>query len=733
MSSALFQEIASLTPAQRSLLELQLGRKRSAGPATVIPRQPRAGGAFPASFTQRRLWFIERLQPATTAYNLPGALRLRGPIDLEALQRALDEIVRRQESLRTAFLAEDGLPVQVVVPSVSVPFQLIDLRALPPQERERIARRTAETEARQPFALEQAPLLRVRVLRLAESEHVVLYTLHHIISDGWSMGIFLREIKALYEAFLAGMPSPLPELPVQYLDFAMWQRRSVEQGALQADLAYWKERLAGAPPLLDLPTDRPRPAVQSLVGAARAFAMPARLAHPLGAVGQSVGATLFITLLAAFQVLLSRYSGQQDLCVGAPIAGRQLLETEGLIGFFANTLVIRGDLSGDPSFREFLAQVRERVLEAYSHQQLPFDHLVEVVQPERSLQHSPLFQVMLAFQNTASSLWEGDSNDALGVGTGTSKFDLTLAVAEEGGNLRGAVEYSTDLFDASTIARLSLHLLLLTEEIARDSGRRLADLPLLTAGERAQLLAEWNDTARSYAEPRSLHELIAEQAARAPWATAVVFEGEELSYRSLEERAERVACRLLGLGVGPDSRVGVFLERSSELVVALLGILKAGGAYLPLDPSYPLERLEFLISDARVPVLLTIEALASSLPGTGGATVFYLDGDAGLERGAETPASRGPTSLDDLAYVIYTSGSTGYPKGVMTSHRALYNRLLWMQERYGLEPGDRVLHKTPFSFDVSVWELFWPLLVGARMVIARPEGHKDPSYLAALI
>jgi amino acid adenylation domain-containing protein len=699
----------------------------------VIPRQPRDGGAFPASFTQRRLWFIERLQPATAAYNLPGALRLQGPVDLAALQRALDEIVRRQESLRTLFLAEDGLPVQVVVPSVSVPLQVVDLRALPPPERERMARRAAETEARQPFALDQAPLLRVRVLRLAESEHVVLYTLHHIISDGWSMGLLLREITALYEAFRAGMPSPLPELPVQYLDFAMWQRRSLEQGALHADLAYWKERLSGAPPLLDLPTDRPRPAAQSLVGAAHAFAIPMRLAHPLGAVGQSAGATLFITLLAAFQVLLSRHSGQQDVCVGAPIAGRQLLETEGLIGFFANTLVIRGDLSGDPSFRKLLAQVRERVLEAYSHQQLPFDHLVEVVQPQRSLQHSPLFQVMLAFQNTANQLWEGDSKDALGAGTGTSKFDLTLALAEEGGNLRGALEYSTDLFDSSTIARLSSHLLILVEEIGRDSGRCLADLSLLTAGERAQLLAEWNDTVRSYAEPRSLHELVAEQAARTPLATAVVFDDEELSYRSLEERAERVACRLLGLGVGPDSRVGVFLERSSELIVALLGILKAGGAYLPLDPSYPQERLELLISDARVSVVLTAEALASSLPETGGATVVYLDGDAGPEPDAATPALYGPTSLDDLAYVIYTSGSTGNPKGVMISHRALYNRLLWMQETYGLEPCDRVLHKTPFSFDVSVWELFWPLLVGARLVVARPGGHQDRTYLAGLI
>jgi amino acid adenylation domain-containing protein len=737
VSSELAREIASLTPAQRALLELRLGRRRPAAAAATIPLAPRAGGTFPASFAQQRLWLIEQLQTATAAYNLPGALRLHGALDLEALQRALDEIVRRHESLRTVFQVEDGLPVQALHPTMRVPCPLVDLRALPPGDPERVAREVAMVEARQPFDLERGPLLRVRVLRLAESDHVVLYTMHHIVSDGWSMGILLREITELYEAFQAGLPSPLPELPIQYVDFAAWQRKSFEQGVLHADLAYWTQRLAGAPPVLDLPTDRPRPAVQSLNGAGHPLSLPGPLTRSLGAVGQAEGATLFMTLLAIFQVLLSRYSGQEDLCVGTPIAGRQSLETESLIGFFANTLVIRSDLSGDPAFRSYLARVRERVLEAYAHQRLPFDHLVEVLQPERSLQHSPLFQVMLAFQSSAGPLanpaWGVDSGPALGMDTGTSKFDLTLALAEQEGALRGVLEYSTDLYETATIARLSLHLRALAEEVALDPERPLSELPLLTAGERAELLVEWNDTARAYPEPRPLHELIAEQAGRTPQAVAAVFEGEELSYRSLEAGAEQIAGRLAGLGIGPDCRVGVFLERSLDLIVALLGVMKAGGAYLPLDPSYPPERLEFLISDARSPVIITAERLASRLPATGGAVVVCLDGEARRPPASPAPAPRRPATPDDLAYVIYTSGSTGRPKGVMTSHRALCNRLFWMQEIYGLTAGDRVLQKTPFSFDVSVWELFWPLLVGARLVLARPGGHQDSIYLARLI
>ncbi|HKI02159.1 MAG TPA: non-ribosomal peptide synthase/polyketide synthase, partial [Thermoanaerobaculia bacterium] len=705
-------------------------------PTPLMTRAPR-DGALPLSFGQQRLWFLDRLEPGSPAYNIPFAVRLAGRLDEATLERTLGEIVRRHEALRTTFRAEGSQPVQQVHPARPLRLAVVDLSGLPGDERSERAQRLATEEARQPFDLDRGPLLRACLLRLDPAEHVALLTLHHIVADGWSVGVLVREMAALYQAFAAGQASPLPELPLQYADFSRWQRDWLRGEVLEGQIAYWRRRLAGAPALLELPADRPRLAVQRFQGGRRRIVLDQDLVRRLRSLARQREATMFMALLAALTALLRRYTGQEDVVLGTPIAGRGRAETEDLIGLFLNTLVLRADLPGNPDFLALLDRARDVSLEAYEHQDLPFEKLVDEMELPRDLSHTPLFQVLLVLQNTPLERLELPGLTLLpmpGIEGATAKFDLAISFAEAGEGIAGYWKYNGDLFDPATAERMCGHFEQLLAALAGEPSARLSDLSLLKGGERQQLL-EWNATAADYSGgpgERCLHEWIEAQAARTPAAVGVVCEGEALTYGELDARADRLARVLRGLGAGAETRVGICVERSLEMMVGLLGILKAGAAYVPLDPSYPVERLAFMLEDSQrglaAPVLLTQKRLLGALPEHSARTICL---DEPLpEAGA---AIGGKPRPDHLAYAIFTSGSTGRPKGAMNSHRGIVNRLLWMQEAFGLTAEDRVVQKTPISFDVSVWELFWPLMVGARLVIARPGGHQDPAYLMGLI
>jgi amino acid adenylation domain-containing protein len=736
------EALRNLTPKQRDLLLRRLekeGKGRVRPGEDRIPRQPRGaggGGELPVSFAQQRLWFLDRLEPGSPLYNIPAALEIAGRLDGAALAASLRQIVRRHEALRTTFAAAREGPVQVIHPRTAVDLPVADLRSLPAAGRAAVAQRLATGEARRPFDLVRGPLLRALLLRLEDERHLAVLTMHHIVSDGWSMGVLVREIAALYPAFAAGSAPVLPELPVQYGDFAVWQRKRLQGEVLERDLAFWCERLAGAPGTLDLPADHPRPPLQTFRGAQVPVRLGPEIVAALRESGRASGHTLFMQILAAFEVLLQRWTGQDELLVGSPIAGRQRAETQGLIGCFVNTLALRADLGGDPTLGELLARVKETVLAAFTHQELPFGRLIEELHPQRDLSRSPLFQAMLVLQRAEAEALElpGLCLRPRDLDTGTAKFELTLQLAEGAAGVEGWFEFNTDLFEPATVRRQAEQLTGLLQALPGGLGRPISALPLLGPGEEHQILAEWNDTAVPgwlAPEPGTLHGHIAGQAARTPDRTAVSCEGESLSYAELLTSARRLARRLRDQGIGPDVAVGVFAERSLEMVVGLLAVLEAGGAYLPLDPAYPADRLAYMIADAAAPVILVQDRLLGHLP-EHGAAVLSLDGTI-VRDAAPEPALAGGADSGDLAYVIYTSGSTGRPKGTMNSHRGIVNRLLWMQAQYGLTPKDRVLQKTPFSFDVSVWEFFWPLMTGARLVMARPGGHQDPAYLAETI
>jgi amino acid adenylation domain-containing protein len=611
---------------------------------------------------------------------------------------------------------------------------LIDLRDVPESEREAQLGQLAKDEARRPFNLARGPLLRVSLLRLGAEEHVLLLTVHHIVFDGWSEGVFFWELGVLYEAFRVGEPSPLAEPPVQYADFALWQREWLRGKMLETQLSYWKRRLEGAPTVLELPTDRPRPPVKTANGATRTFCLSENLSAALKGLSRREEVTLFMTLLAAFQTLLYRYTGQDYVLVGVPVAGRNRLETEGLIGIFINTLVLCGDLSGDPSFRELLGRVREAAFGAYTHQDLPFEKLVERLRPERSLRHHPIFQVMFQLRNVPKDPVElaGLKIEDFEFDSGIAKMDLTLEMVEKAENLFCTFEYNTDLFDAATIDRIQEHFRTLLEGIVAAPEQRVSKLPLLSEAERRQLLVEWNDTQTDYPKDRCVHELFEEQVERIPEAVALVFEDQQLTYRELNRQANRLAHHLRSLGVGPEVLVGICVERSVEMVVGLLGILKAGGAYVPLDPAYPRERLAFMIEDAGVPVVLTQERLLEELPNHE-PRLICLDAEGQAIAGDREENLISGVAADDLAYVMYTSGSTGRPKGVMVCHRGVCNYLHWRQIYFPLTDADRLLQAASLSFDDSVWEFFEPLMVGARVVMARPGGQQASAYLLRLI
>ncbi|HKH45887.1 MAG TPA: amino acid adenylation domain-containing protein, partial [Thermoanaerobaculia bacterium] len=694
-------------------------------------------GGEPLSLGQQRLWFLDQLEPGNPAYNVPLAVRLTGDggeLSVEALERTLGEVVRRHAVLRTSFVAQAGQPVQVIAPPEAVRLELqgLDLSEVPDEVREDGARELALEEARSPFDLGHGPLLRSGLLRLAEREHLLLVTLHHIVSDGWSLGVLLREIEALYPAFLRGEPSPLPELPLQYADFARWQRSWLQGEVLERQLAYWKEKLAGAPTLLELPTDRPRPAVQTFRGATRAIHLSAALSERVRELGRLEGATPFMILLAAWAFLLGRHAGQEDLLLGTPIAGRNRREIEDLIGFFVNTLVLRIRPSS-PSFRELLGQVRETVLEAFAHQELPFERLVEELLPERDLAVPPMVQAVFALQNTPTRPLSvpGLSLEPVAMDSGTAKLDLTLGLQEEAGVFAGALEHNTDLFDGSTAVRLLARFEALLEGAVADPRRPMADLSLLLPAERHQTLVEPNAAWDGAPPAARLLERFLERAAAAPEAPALIFAGtgEVLSYRELERRSALWARSLRGLGVGPEVRVGICVRRSPRMIVGLLAVLRAGGAYVPLDPAWPAERLAWMLDDAGVGLVLTEAATAERLPDGTARPLRRLFLDQPVSDAAHSSPAGLPLDLPDPAqpaYVIYTSGSTGRPKGVVAVHGGLAAFAEALAGVMALTPDDRVLQSASLSFDASAVAVWPTLLRGAAVVL-----HPDPAALSA--
>jgi amino acid adenylation domain-containing protein len=713
---------SQLSAAKQALLEKRLrGELPKNQRAQTIPQRLEQSIA-PLSFAQQRLWFLNQLEPGSAAYNLPRSIRLTGQLNIAALKQSFNEIVRRHESLRTTFATVDRQPIQLVAPALTLALPVINLRELAESEREQKIRQLATEEAQRPFSLDKGPLLRVALLQLNQVEHVILLTMHHIVSDAWSTGVLVQEMAALYEAFVSGKPSPLPELPVQYADFASWQRQWLQGEVLESQLAYWKQQLSNAP-VLQMPTDRPRLAVQTSRGAQQSLILTKELTKALKTLSQQEGVTLFMTLLAVFKALLYRYTGQKDILVGSPIANRNRAEIEGLIGFFVNTLVLRSDLSGNPSFRELLERVREVTLGAYAHQDLPFELLVEALQPERNLGRNPLFQVMFALNNVSVPTLKlsGLTLNSLKVETGTMQLDLSLDMVETEQGLSASVEYSTDLFEAATIACILEHFQILLEGIVANPNQRLSDLPLLTQGERQKLLVEWNNTQIDDQQNQCIHELFEAQVARSPDAVAVASEDEQLTYQELNIRANQLAHYLQSLGVGPEVPVGICVERSLEMVVGLLAILKAGGAYVPLDPTYPQERLAFMLNDAQVTVLLTQARLTKALP-QHKASVVCLDVDwqANWPENQENPTwlhSTSEATAENLAYVIYTSGSTGNPKGVMVQHSSLVRYIETVSVEFGIQPGDRVLQFASLSFDVAAEEIFSCLVQGATLVL----------------
>ncbi len=673
----------------------------------------------PLSFAQERLWFLDQLDAGRSPWNLSTAVRFQGRLDLGALAAAVDGVVERHETLRTTFAVRDGRPVQIILPRLRIGLPVADLSGLPDERRETELTRWIDDDARRPFDLSTGPLIRALALRLGPENYAVAITLHHIVSDGWSMGVLIRELGALYTA------APLPGLPVQYADFAVWQRNWLRGEVLERQLGYWRERLTGAPPLLALPIDKPRPAVHTFRGQRRRGELPDETLDRLSALGRNAGATLFMTLLAAWKAFLFRVTGEPDLLVGTPVANRNRAETEGLIGFFVNTLVLRTDLADRPAFLGLLDRVREAALGAYAHQDLPFEKLVEELAPERSLQHTPVFQALFTFEEDPPRPPDlpGLRLSQLGAESRTVKFDLTLLARRFAGGLELVLGYNSDLFHATTAERLLHQFLTLAAGAATDPDRSISELPLLSSPERHQVLLEWSDTKREI-PPRPLHRIFEERAANQPKRTAVVGDSETLSYGALDRRANRLAWRLIREGAQPESRIGIFLERSPGVVTAVLAVLKAGGAWVPLDPALPPERLAFLVEDAGIALVITEEGLAERLPS---ARALLLDNREELAR---PPVHVHP---DQLAYVIYTSGSTGVPKGVAVTHLGLSSLARAQVEVFGLGEDDRILQFASPAFDASVSEMAIAWMAGAELHLASRDALLPGASLARLL
>lgn len=692
----------------------------------------------PLSFAQERLWFLAQLEQGNHVYNITTALNIEGRLDITALQRTVSEIIYRHEVLRTSFRILDDTPKQFISPVSSIskkPILLIDLSMLKKTEREEEKEQLVHKERQYLFDIAQSPLIRFNLLYMEEEEHILIISVHHIVFDGWSMGLLFREMSLLYKAFSLNHPSPLSSLPIQYADYTLWQRHLLQGDVLEKQLAYWKHRLDGAPTLSALPTDRPRPLKQTFKGAAYIFEMPKAFVERLRMICKEEGVTLFMLLLAVFNVLLYRYTYQNDIIVGSPIANRNQSETEGLIGFFVNTLVLRTNLSNRASFRELLVQVRDIALAAYAHQDLPFERLVDELKIERSLNINPLFQVLFDFQNNPIANMELENLlvHPLADEIETAKFDLALSIEDNGYSLQGTLIYSTDLFEANTIYRMVTYFQNLLEAIVTDPGQSLSELKFLPRAELLQMLVEWNDTEIAYPSNKLLHELFEEQVKQTPDRVAVVFEDQYITYLELNQRANQLAFYFQTLGIGPEIVVGICMKRSLELVIGILGVLKANGVYVPIDPFSPKERRDFMIVDSNTSVLMTQQLLRESYFQGHQLPIICLDTDYDTfsKEKKENPTSR--ITGDNLVYILYTSGSTGHPKGVMISHRSICNHMLWMRDTCLLTEIDGVLQRTSISFDASVWEFYAPLITGARLIMAQPNDKGSSVHLISTI
>jgi non-ribosomal peptide synthetase component F/acyl carrier protein len=673
---------------------------------------------FPLSFAQQRLYFLDQLYPGSPLYNIPAAVRINGRLSVSALQQGLTELVRRQASLRTTFETDAGEPVQVIAREFRSELVIADLAGLQEPERELETARLAREQAERPFDIARGPVLRTGLLRLADSDHLLFFTMHHIASDGWSIGIFMKEMSAIYRSFLGALGVELDILPIQYVDFSVWQRERLAGDLMESELGYWKQKLSGAPSILALPTDRPRPAVQTYRGEVEIGNLPPELSAEIGRLSRQQGVTTFMTLLAAFSVLLCRYAGQDEILMGTPVANRDLPELESIIGFFANTLVLRVALHGDPTFSEMLARVRKTTLEAFAHRELPFEKLVEELNPERSLSHSPLFQAVFVLQNLPVPFAEveGLSMELLDLHDGTSKFDLTLSVTETSNGSITRVEYNPDLFDASTVARLAAVYQVLLQHAITDLEQPVSLLPLLSEAARHQVWIEWNETIPEPSGEGCLHESLQQWSERTPDSIATVFDSQMITYGELNARANQLGNYLRKQGVGRETLVVIYGQRSLELIVGIAGMLKAGGAYVPLDPAYPKDRLAYVLQDVRSPIVLTEAGLAGNLPETN-ARVFCLDRDW---REAESESRLNPGQVatpGNAAYVIYTSGTTGQPKGVVVTHRNVLRLFEVTEQRFSFDGRDvwTLFHSQ--AFDFSVWEIWGALLYGGKLIV----------------
>jgi len=708
--------------------------RRTAAPADGVIAKRSAGQPIPLSYSQERLWIMSQLEPDNPIYNVAGAVQFDGLLNTHALQQSLDEVVRRHEILRSRFTAEG----QQVLPGAGLPLACQDYAEFHQDLAMQQFQHHADDFIRLPFRLAEQPPLRALLAIVGPRRHILLLALHHIVSDRWSVGVLMQEVAALYRAYSQGKPSALPELPIQYGDYCVWQRGQQDKWAKH--LNYWRHKLTGAPPLLELPADRPRPPVPSYRGEVHGFEFSAELSFALKELAKQYKVTLFMVMAAAFNTLLYRYSGSRDICIGYPVAGRSQSQTAALIGFFVNTLVLRCRVEPDMTFSELLLQLREQALQDQNHQELSFGQLLEALSPVRNTSHTPLFQVMLAVQNVPlpDFRMQDVTVTPLTMNNRIAQFDLSLFIDERDGKLLGSFEYSTDLFEAETIARMAGHLQMLLTAAADDPATPLNRLALLPVKERRQLLAEYNATATDYSSEQLIHRLFERQTGKTPEACALLYQGQTISYRQLNRRANRLAHHLRSLGVRCEDRVAICLERGFDMVVGLLAVLKAGAAYVPLDPDYPAERLEYMFGDCSPAALISQRGLLGRLPAADAGQVIVLDDQEHAKTiDSEPDHNPDPMALGltsgHLAYVIYTSGSTGRPKGAMNQHGGVVNRLLWAQSEYRLTAADRVLQKTPFSFDVSVWEFFLPLLAGAGLVLAKPKGHQEPQYLMDLI
>jgi amino acid adenylation domain-containing protein len=726
------QRIAQLSPAQLAVLERKLKKTKPGSRPEASARAGTRQKSALLSFSQERIWFLEQMEPETCIYNLPAIIPLRGSVSPVAVEEALTQIAARHSALRTRFVVKDDSPYQIIDddPKKAIDFATIDLRS---QNSPPILSQKLNQNIWVPFNLATGPLVRVRLLLQRNEENVLLLVMHHIISDGWSINIFTKEFGLFYQAAQSGKPVELPPV-YQYVDYSIAQRARLEGESLEGLLSYWRRQLEDTPAVLELPLDRPRPARQSFRGTLHSFTVPRSSVEAVKTLCKECGVVPFMAFLSAFKVLLFRYTRQPRITVGTPIANRTRAEFESVIGFFTNTLVLSSSLAPEMTFRQLLAQVRETTLGAYEHQELPFEKLVSELRVERSLSHNPLFQVMFTFQNlpteTARPAALPSTTNPVTLEVTQSKFDLTLAMAESDDETPAVFEYASDLFDAATIERMAGHFLNILNFIVQHPDEQLAAFSFLSRDEQELILDRWNDTGRQWPEILPLHGRFERWVREAPHATAVIFRDESLTYSQLEQRAARVAAGLREQGVGPGRIVGICLRRSLEMVSGLFGILKSGAAYMPIEPDLPEDRIAYMLKDAGVQQVLTS---SECLPVVEKHAVTAIALDR-LET-TEPASSQVPVSVqpEDVAYVIFTSGSTGNPKGVMVSHGAIDNRLQWMQERYRLEASDRIMQKTPFTFDVSVWEFFWPLSEGACLVVAEPERHKESAYLVDLI